>query len=316
MIDWPIEVIENKYSKWYNSLVDKARTRKLPDEIYIEKHHIIPKSWGGPNTKQNLVKLTAREHYIAHALLWKFNIPTRYHIQMMHAFDSMTKMRYGRRDYKINSRIFESLKLEHRNHMRTKVGEKNHNFGKPMLPHVKDKLKAANLKKYQDRQSKMFVGPIRPDGVFTFRGVVYKGICEASRSTGISQRTMKTQIQHWGTHPDIETIKKIDSGELTYPKLPAHNKGVAMSEEQKLLCSIKQKERLDNLRSQGLALPNTGRTASEETRKKISEKAIGRTASEETKLKLSLAKKGKAKSPEHVENIRLAKLRKKQMSNT
>jgi len=34
-------------------------------------HHIIPRSLGGLNDKINLVNLTAREHYIAHLLLWK-----------------------------------------------------------------------------------------------------------------------------------------------------------------------------------------------------------------------------------------------------
>ena len=31
---------------------------------YYEKHHIQPKSLGGSNKKENLVRLTAREHFI------------------------------------------------------------------------------------------------------------------------------------------------------------------------------------------------------------------------------------------------------------
>jgi len=58
----------NKYSKWYWTLVDKAKTRTAISG-YVEKHHIIPHSMGGKKQKSNLVILTAREHFVAHCLL-------------------------------------------------------------------------------------------------------------------------------------------------------------------------------------------------------------------------------------------------------
>jgi 5-methylcytosine-specific restriction endonuclease McrA len=39
-------------------------------ETYYELHHILPKSLGGLDLQENLVLLTAREHYIAHLLLY------------------------------------------------------------------------------------------------------------------------------------------------------------------------------------------------------------------------------------------------------
>jgi len=65
--------IENKYTKWYNNLVKKAKVRSVlrsPVGLY-EKHHIIPKCCGGNNDRSNLVCLTPREHFIAHLLLTK-----------------------------------------------------------------------------------------------------------------------------------------------------------------------------------------------------------------------------------------------------
>jgi hypothetical protein len=56
------------YSKLYNQLIEKA-TNRLPIESYYEKHHINPKCLGGNNSKDNIVKLTAREHFLAHWLL-------------------------------------------------------------------------------------------------------------------------------------------------------------------------------------------------------------------------------------------------------
>ena len=39
---------------------------------YFEEHHILPKSLNGTDRPENLVNLTAREHFIAHALLIRF----------------------------------------------------------------------------------------------------------------------------------------------------------------------------------------------------------------------------------------------------
>lgn len=58
------------YEKLYDNLIEKAKIREIL-EGYYEKHHIIPKCLGGSNSKDNLVKLTAREHFIAHLLLMK-----------------------------------------------------------------------------------------------------------------------------------------------------------------------------------------------------------------------------------------------------
>ena len=60
----------------YNILIENARSqnrRKLdrtnPNYIYYENHHIIPKSIGGSDSKNNMVLLTYSEHIQAHQLL-------------------------------------------------------------------------------------------------------------------------------------------------------------------------------------------------------------------------------------------------------
>lgn len=57
------------YEEHYNRLISRAKDRKL--DGYVEKHHIIPKCMGGNNKRENIVKLTAEEHYVAHQLLAK-----------------------------------------------------------------------------------------------------------------------------------------------------------------------------------------------------------------------------------------------------
>lgn len=59
------------YIKIYNDLISKAKTRQCIEEGEI--HHIVPRSMGGQDTKDNLVKLTYREHFIAHLLLYKIH---------------------------------------------------------------------------------------------------------------------------------------------------------------------------------------------------------------------------------------------------
>lgn len=72
--------INNKYTRWYYAIVHNAQ--KSSRSGYVESHHIIPKSFyidssktgwllGNPDDPTNLVRLTAREHFICHLLLTK-----------------------------------------------------------------------------------------------------------------------------------------------------------------------------------------------------------------------------------------------------
>jgi len=63
--------LTNKYSKCYYNIVNRAKSRTMDAKTYVEKHHIMPKSLGGSNDPENIVKLTAREHLICHRLLIK-----------------------------------------------------------------------------------------------------------------------------------------------------------------------------------------------------------------------------------------------------
>jgi hypothetical protein len=57
------------YEKIYEDLMVRAFDRKL--DCYTEAHHILPRTMGGSNDPENLVELTAEEHFLAHKLLVK-----------------------------------------------------------------------------------------------------------------------------------------------------------------------------------------------------------------------------------------------------
>jgi NUMOD3 motif len=61
---------QNKYTNWYQNIITNAKERVLVN-TYTETHHIIPRSLGGDDSKENLVKLTAKEHFLCHYLLTK-----------------------------------------------------------------------------------------------------------------------------------------------------------------------------------------------------------------------------------------------------
>lgn len=119
MINWPKEVnlIEDKYSRWYSNLIEKARNRKVVLG-YVERHHVIPRSFGGDNSSPNMVALSAREHYVAHALLWKMKFEGKYASKMAFAFNTFmnkmtTKERGIHHTYKINSRTYEVFRKQY-----------------------------------------------------------------------------------------------------------------------------------------------------------------------------------------------------------
>lgn len=61
------------YQRIYDEFIKDRRIKELTISGYTEKHHIIPRSHGGDNSKGNLIKLSAQDHYFAHELLAKIH---------------------------------------------------------------------------------------------------------------------------------------------------------------------------------------------------------------------------------------------------
>ena len=101
--------IENKYKVWHDNIIANAQSRVL--DCYKEKHHILPRCLGGNNKKENLVELTAKEHFIIHMLLCKFTFGLAKR-SMLYAFKAMSYYKKDGRNYKIYSRIASKLRAE------------------------------------------------------------------------------------------------------------------------------------------------------------------------------------------------------------
>lgn len=128
------------YLKVYCNLIRKAENRTLP-EGYTENHHIFPKSIFGKNNR--FVVLTAREHYIAHALLEKAfikryglnNIKTQ---KMIKAFWCMNNQKT--KNTYLNSHLYESSKIRYIENIK---GESHHWYGKKHSQKTRERMKEA-----------------------------------------------------------------------------------------------------------------------------------------------------------------------------
>lgn len=106
------------YEKNYYDYVNyvKSLNRFKGDGNYYEKHHIKPRSLGGDNSKENLVLLTAREHFLAHYLLCKFTKgeDKKKMVWAFHRLCYSDSSRHIRKEnnFKLSSRFYEYLRKE------------------------------------------------------------------------------------------------------------------------------------------------------------------------------------------------------------
>lgn len=133
------------YLKHYCNLIRKAENR-VPPEGYTEKHHTFPVSIFGKNKRT--VVLTAREHYIAHALLEKICIK-RYGLEhyrtykMTCAHLSMKNKRKPENGY-INSYLYEKMKIRY---------SQNHHY---KTPEMKKKLSEMSKSRWTEEKKKEY----------------------------------------------------------------------------------------------------------------------------------------------------------------
>ena len=118
------------YAKIYESIIEKRKIN-IPTG-YTEEHHIVPRSLDGTDDKTNLVKLTAKEHFICHLLLTKmYPKGSLEYYKMSHAFLMMfvSSKDHGGNRY-ITSKKYEKLKVSFSERMTMlQIGENNSQYG-------------------------------------------------------------------------------------------------------------------------------------------------------------------------------------------
>lgn len=128
------------YQKIYDDIILKAQSsnRLKCDGNYYERHHILPKSLGGPDAKENLVLLTAKEHYICHMLLIKIHQNDKHnYIKCLRAFMMMKPKHYHNRPF--SSRQFDKIKNVLYGKNGLSVGKNHQSYGQKRSAETRQK---------------------------------------------------------------------------------------------------------------------------------------------------------------------------------
>jgi len=236
--------LHNKYSSIYYKIVNNARERILDSSSYTEKHHIIPKSLGGTNSKDNIVVLTAKEHFICHRLLTKM-VEGEAKRKMVYAAYMMLR---GKNRYVPCGRVYQFLKEQLALANKERPGP---NLRKKLSDEWKKKIKDSFTDSRREQISNSRKGKAtRPKGSFEVTDETRKKMSKARGSKGT----------RFGPHSEETKAKCREARakqvftEETYQKRSFAMKGRPKSEEHK----------------QKISEAHKGRTISEETRSKIS----------------------------------------------
>ena len=222
------------YQKTYDSLIEKRRKFPLtkdkndPNYIYCETHHILPKCLGGSNEEENLVNLTAREHFIAHMLLVKIyekRGDKNGFIRMSKALESMSKLKNNPyRDITLfSSKLYAKLIIPAREMLdETKQKLSKIKKGIPLSEKAKAKMKL----RYEYKKAHGLLKPAWNKGIplaeetkRKMKATVAKFNKNKGRKVPIKDKV--TEIKSWLTHK----YPMIDFSAFNfeaYAKIPRH----------------------------------------------------------------------------------------------
>lgn len=125
----------------YDALIQSRQANASPGE-YHEKHHIVPRSLGGSDAPENIVRLTPREHYLAHWLLAKIHGG-----KMWMALTAMS-MKNGntRKRADLSSSVYaEAKEKAYRHKSESMAGRGNHFYGRRHTQQSRDLISVARV---------------------------------------------------------------------------------------------------------------------------------------------------------------------------
>lgn len=182
-----IEFLDNKYTKWYLNIIGRAIVKLKMG--YVERHHIIPKSFGGSNKKDNIVRLTAREHFICHLLLVRMVTGKNRHKMICAAW----YLKHHLKTIKISSRTYEILKIQFSNTI------KSNRTGKKHSEETKKRMSLARLGQKTSKDTKLKLSLLAKSRTFSkeTREKMSKAHTGSKRSEEIKSKMTLAQLNRW-----------------------------------------------------------------------------------------------------------------------
>jgi hypothetical protein len=192
--------LQNKYTTWYYNIINSAKLRADPTE-YFEQHHIIPKSLGGSNNKDNLVKLTAREHFICHWLLTKMVLNKKHKYQMWNAFSSMLYWHNEKQErIKVTPVKYQIIKSRLAAEKSVRFsGKNNPMFGKHHSKESKEKMSKSQKGRIVSESTRTKISKIHKGKVVSeTTREKFKGTNNANYKPGVREKMIKTFEERYG----------------------------------------------------------------------------------------------------------------------
>lgn len=237
------------YSKIYNDLIEKRKNNCA--EGYVERHHIIPRCMGGTDDRENIVALTAEEHFIAHLLLMKIH-PSEDKLALAIALMVRRKTHKKNKMYGWLRKRFALAQ--------SKLASSRENNTKGTI-WVTENNKSKRIKLAEFNSS-----------------IHVLGRCDSDKETFRKNNNFVAMHSAESRQKAMDGIKA------------AHKAGKFSEAPKKIGAKIKgRKASLKEIEKNRLS--HTGKTASEETKKKMSLAKLGKPKSDETKKKMSIAAK-------------------------
>lgn len=118
----------------YNQLIRFRINNPLPDDVYGERHHVVPRACGGTEY-ENIIRLTPEEHYEAHRLLKDIYSTGKEHRSMIFAWRCMVVMN----GVPVSQEIYAKIRREYSIAMSTAL--KGHRLSQETKEKIRAKLK-------------------------------------------------------------------------------------------------------------------------------------------------------------------------------
>lgn len=225
------------YISLYLDLIEKCRERDL-NKIsgqYTELHHILPKSKGGNNNEDNLVRLTIKEHVLAHILLY-----LAYPEDDLFAFSVYCLLKMGNTRYRKSDESFSKNELlEKLNLLESSIVAVARKYsrrqGRPVVCYQINSMKV--LRVYRSASSANELDGFRIEGIYAFIAgkqteVGGCGFCylEKFKETNSNELDEYYENLYDGFLPNIDEYR-IESGRI-------HKKAVVAFDESKAVVGI------------------------------------------------------------------------------
>lgn len=195
------------YGKIYEMFIKDRVGKQKITASYTERHHIVPRSLGGGNEPENIVILTARDHFFAHLLLAKIHGGP-----MLIALWRMShKKSQGSKFRVVTSRQFNKIRMDYAQEMSKRFS----GVPRPLWVRKKisESLKGRVIdKKWRENMSKSRTGKKLPP-------------MSEERKRAIAERMTGDKNHRFGkplSKKQIEAIRKANSGKNS----SSHNRSI------------------------------------------------------------------------------------------